>query len=287
MKTADFKKSVMALTIGLVMVSYGGGSNVAQVQLAATDTQEGSQTQKYEKLGTEISSQILSFQMRESNDLKLESKATVSTYGEITKPLKKYKFTGSTLSEIYKLVSQDIPQSKLIFSATQTEKQRKLLARFDGEIETVFSSETAKEIFQKLDSVSGLQTDISKVEIDTFTLKQIKESDNLKRIKNVYKSIKDNNVLKKVIDTKSTVSVQDNIIQVKGQVSSENWKSIIEKELKIPVRIDKSLENNWYQANNITIKRDFSSVDRQLTLFKEVGLIIEREFEPITVINIR
>jgi len=280
MKTADFKKSVMALTIGLVMVSCGGGGNAAQVQLAAANTQEESQIQKCEKLGTETSSHILSFQMRENNDLKLESKTTVSTYEReingVTKSLKEYKFTGSTLSEIYKLVSQNISQSKLILSAMQTDEQRKLLAqRFNVEIETVFSSETAKEIFQKLDSVSGLQTDISKVEDNILFLKDIQESKNLKKI--------NNNLSSKEFSTTS----QDSAYYVNGQVSSENWKSIIEKELKIPVRIDKSLENNLYQAKNIIIKKGHSSTEEQLKLFKEAGLIIERESEPITIINVQ
>jgi len=224
-----------------------------------------------------ITPHISSFQMEECKDKDGSNTAAFTSKSTVEKAVKSmgYIYSCKTLLEIYQLISQEIPQSKFILSQTLTEEQMKLLSqRFDVYIEAINSPETVKEIFQKLDSVSGLKTDISKVEIDTFALKQIKVSDNLKRIKNANRK-------------EFTVSTESNIIKVNGQVSSDNWLSLIKKEFNMPVRLDKTLENNLYQVKDIVIKKDTTSTDRQLILLKEAGLIIERELEAITVINVR
>ena len=70
-------------------------------------------------------------------------------------------------------------------------------------------------------------------------------------------------------------------------MSSEDWLSLIKKQLNMPISLDKSLENCLYQANDVIIKMDFSSTDRQLILLEEAGLILTRESEPITVIYVQ
>jgi len=277
MKTVNVQRSVIALTIGVVMVACGGGSKRDVAQSATTETQIESQTQKQETLVPVITPHISSFQMEECKDKDGSNTAAFTSKSTVEKAVKSmgYIYSCKTLLEIYQLISQEIPQSKFILSQTLTEEQMKLLSqRFDVYIEAINSPETVKEIFQKLDSVSGLKTDISKVEIDTFALKQIKVSDNLKRIKNANRK-------------EFTVSTESNIIKVNGQVSSDNWLSLIKKEFNMPVRLDKTLENNLYQVKDIVIKKDTTSTDRQLILLKEAGLIIERELEAITVINVR
>jgi len=277
MKTVDVQRSVIALTIGIVMVSCGGGNKRDVAQSTTTETQVESQTQKRETLVSVITPHISSFQMEECKEKDGSNTAVYTSKSTVKKSAKStgYIYSCKTLLEIYQLISQEIPQSKFILSKTLTDEQTKRLSqRFDVEIEVIDSPVTAKEIFQKLDSVSGLQTDILKVEIDTFALKQIKVSDNMKRIKNVNRK-------------EFTVWTENDIIKVNGQVSSDNWLSIIKKEFNMPVCLDKSLENNLYQVKDIAIKKDLSSTDRQLILLEEAGLIIERKLEPLIVVNVQ
>jgi len=165
MKTSNkLLLGLLVVVILLTTVIIALSKTIAQSEMAETQIEIESQTQKYEKLEVETTSHILSFQMRgsEIKSSKNESKTTVSTYNSVingeTKSLRDYKYTVKTLLEIYQLIAQEIPQSKFILSETLTDEQTKLLAKsFDVEIETIFSPETAKEIFQKLDFVSGLQ----------------------------------------------------------------------------------------------------------------------------------
>jgi hypothetical protein len=264
MKTIDLERSMIALAVSLIMISCGNATQVKSTEKATPH--------------------ILSFQLTENKDSKNESKIEVSTCENLadTTKTKNYKYTGKTLLEIYQLISQDIPESKFIISDTLIDAQTKLLSqRFDLEMQATLSPETEKEIFQKLDAVSGFQTNISKVVTDIFLLKEIKENTDLKKIKI-------NN--RKTFVTKKhthTITVQDNVIYVNGEINSDNWLSLIKKEFNMLVELDKSLDNNWYQVKNLTIKKNLHTVDEQLIILREAGFIIERKSGETTVINVK
>jgi len=264
---------ILAITVFMVLLRFNSSSSGNKSQ---NDLESSACTIQLPE--DETNSYILSFQFSENTGSTNENKAEVSTFSFENKiggkSIKRYKCTGKLL-EIYRLLSQNIPQSEFILSDTLTAEQTSLLARsFDLEIKTIHSPETAKEIFRKLDAVSGLQTDISEIDTAMFILKEIKESNHLKKTRNFLKR-------------EFTVGNMNDSKSVNGKMSSEDWLSLIKKEINEFVSMDKSLENNFYRAKNLTFKTDSNSIEQQLIFFKEAGLLIERELGTITIINVR
>ena len=136
-----------------------------------------------------LESESLKNENLKNEDVKNEGQTHVCSYDStingVTKPIRRYTYTGKPLVEIYRLICRDIPQSKLVLSETLTNVHTKWSVKnYDLVIKTVYSPEAMKDVLRKLADTTGLYTDISEVASSMFVLKKIKESDNLKLMTN-------------------------------------------------------------------------------------------------------